>query len=424
MHGAQLGAAVQHGEDLAGVEQTRGIEGTLDALLLLAVIVAVGWVHSGAWSGSFHFDDEHSLLENPHVRSLSHAADFFRDPQMFSRNEGSQMYRPLVLLSYALNYRWGAYSSSGYLVANWFVHLVVVALAFICHRHLGVGAHAAAVAALVFGLHPLAVEPVHYISARSESLAVLFALLALIWHLRETRLSAMLAWGSFSLALLCKSTAAVWPLLFLLADVCLRGGDGVRWRRVAVYWLGLLFYIAGTQALVREALIDAPLRSPLQQIATQVKASIYYIQLLLGMQKLSVEHQFFVEDWDRAIAWVCAFFLVSAAVFLLRGLWRHNRLMAFYMLWAIIALLPTWLVPLNVLVNERRLYMSLLAIAALVVLLPLAWVNKWKMAAVFALVCPLALMAAERSGVWQSEWTLWQDARAKAPLMVRPHLRM
>jgi protein O-mannosyl-transferase len=396
----------------------------LDAALLVALLTVVGWVHTGAWSGGFHFDDEHSLLENPHVRSIDHAGDFFRDPQMFSRNEGSQMYRPLVLLSYALNYRLGGYNSAGYLVFNWWVHLAVVALAFICHRQLGLDARVAALAALLFGLHPLVAEPINYISARSESLAALFALAALLGHLRNTRLSALLAFIAFSLALMCKATAAVLPLLFLLADFCLRGWSAMRWRRLAAYWVGLLIYLLGTQALVREALVDAPLRSPLEQIATQIKACVYYIQLLLGMRGLSVEHQFFVAQWGQAVTWLSAVFIVSAAGFLAHGFWRYNRLKLFYLSWAIIALLPTFVVPLNVLVNERRLYLSLVALAALVALLPLQWGKIWKMGAFVALCCPLALLVSQRSDIWQSEWTLWQDARVKAPLMVRPHLRM
>lgn len=396
----------------------------LDAALLVAVLVVVGWVHTGAWSGSFHFDDEHSLLQNPHVRSLDNAAAFFSDPQMFSRNEGSQMYRPLVLLSYALNYRLGGYNSAGYLVFNWWLHLAVVALAFICHRHLGLDARVAALAALIFGLHPLVAEPVNYISARSESLAAFFSLVALLEHLRNTRLSALLAFAAFSLALMCKATAAILPLLFLLADLCLRGWGAMRWRRLVAYWVGLLVYLLGTQALVREALVDAPLRSPLVQIATQVKACVYYIQLLLGMRGLSVEHQFFVAEWGQAVTWLSAFFIASIVGFLANGFWRYNRLKLFYLSWAIIALLPTFFVPLNVLVNERRLYISLLALSPLVALLPLEWEKVWQRGTVIALVCSLALMAVQRSDIWQSEWALWQDARAKAPLMVRPHLRI
>ena len=44
------------------------------------------------------------------------------------------------------------------------------------------------------------------------------------------------------------------------------------------------------------------------------------------------------------------------------------------------------------------------------------------LAAVFLLVA--LLLSAQRNRVWGSEEQLWSDARLKAPLMVRPHLRL
>ncbi len=394
-----------------------------DAALLAAVLAVVGGVYFGALNGGFHFDDVHSLVENPHVRSLANAPHFFRDPQMFSRNEGSEMYRPLVLLSYAINYRLGAYNATGYLLFNGLLHMAVVGLAFVCHRQLGLGAATAALATLLFGIHPLTAETVNYISARSESLAALFYIAALIFYVRSSRLSAFLSLVAFVLALLCKATAVTLPLVLLLADLCLRGGGpSVRWRRMAGHWAALVVYLYGTLALVREALVEAPLRSISQQLATQAKAWVYYMQLALGLQPQSVEHQFFASNWSDPVAFLSVAMLASAIFLASLWLWQYHRRGLFYLGWAVFALLPTLVVPLNMLVNERRLYLSLFAVMALMLCLPLR--RSWKGCIYLVLACPLALMAVERNNVWQSEWALWQDAHAKAPLMARPHLRL
>ena len=58
---------------------------------LLAILGIVGLIYAGALTGSFHFDDTHSLLENPAVRDLTNLPQLFFDTQAFSRNEGSQM---------------------------------------------------------------------------------------------------------------------------------------------------------------------------------------------------------------------------------------------------------------------------------------------------------------------------------------------
>ena len=58
---------------------------------LLAILGIVGLIYAGALTGSFHFDDTHSLLENPAVRDLANLPQLFFDTQAFSRNEGSQI---------------------------------------------------------------------------------------------------------------------------------------------------------------------------------------------------------------------------------------------------------------------------------------------------------------------------------------------
>ena len=78
------------------------VEGRLGPALVLLGAVALAYCNS--LSNSFHFDDQHSLVENPAIRQLANSAQFFVDPQLFSRNVGSEMYRPLVLVSYALTY--------------------------------------------------------------------------------------------------------------------------------------------------------------------------------------------------------------------------------------------------------------------------------------------------------------------------------
>jgi tetratricopeptide (TPR) repeat protein len=89
---------------------------------------------------------------------------------------------------------------------------------------------------------------------------------------------------------------------------------------------------------------------------------------------------------------------------------------------AVLALLPASLVPLNVLVNEHRLYTSLafvcLGLASLGGLRrELAWAGG-------GVLLVLGLLAHQRNEVWRDELSLWQDAVAKAPLMYRTHLHL
>ena len=76
--------------------------------------------------------DGHSIVRNPHVRDLGNLGAFFSDPAMYSENPDYGMFRPLVLVSCAFNYRVssllsseseGGYNPAGYLALNLAIHL-------------------------------------------------------------------------------------------------------------------------------------------------------------------------------------------------------------------------------------------------------------------------------------------------------------
>ena len=131
----------------------------------LLVFVSVLVVYGPGLGDRFHYDDFHSVVHNPHLRSAAHLGDFFVDPSLFSANPAGAMYRPLLLASYVANFaiddralffRWG----------NLLLHAGNSVLVLWFLRRLGGRAALALGAALVFALNPLNSEAVHYISSR------------------------------------------------------------------------------------------------------------------------------------------------------------------------------------------------------------------------------------------------------------------
>jgi hypothetical protein len=66
-----------------------------------ALALALGLVYHASFANGFHYDDFHSIVENPHIRSLAQIPAFFSDPSTFSSMPERAMYRPLLLVSYA-----------------------------------------------------------------------------------------------------------------------------------------------------------------------------------------------------------------------------------------------------------------------------------------------------------------------------------
>jgi protein O-mannosyl-transferase len=389
--------------------------------VLLAVLVLLPY--SASWDNAFHFDDRHSLVENPHIRHWENIPSFFTQPRMFSANQGSQMYRPVVLLSYAANYAIGAYGPLSYRVFNLGVHLGVVCLAFLLYQVLGAKRQAAFVAAAFLAMTPLAGEPVNYISARSESVALFFMLAAFVAYCRAAPCFSPLALVCGIVALLSKSTAVVLPALLLLYELLLAVDRTGRIRRLLPLGLAAAIYIWLTRALLQEALGAEAVRPWGQQVLTQAKALAYYAKLLVFPWPLSVEHQFRVSESVNEAAVLAALFLVGTLAWCL---WRGGAWGRFWGGWSLVVMAPTLIVPLNVLVNERRLYPVLIAFYGLLsVWWPECRCRRWAWGCVGILgLSVLGGLSLQRSQDWADEESLWTAARHRAPQAVRPHLRL
>ncbi len=392
---------------------------TSPRLYVFLLVVAVAWVYANALDGSFHYDDFHSLVYNPHVRDLANIPAFFADPSLFSVDVDKAMYRPLLLISYALNYAWGQYDTASYHLLNIAIHIGCVLLVWALGRRLACGEQGALLAAALFALHPLATEPVNYISSRSESLAALFLLAALYFYLGNKTWQRALSWGCCLCGVLVKSIVVVLPILLLLYDI-LWLKKPVRWRHHLPYWgiTGLYVFIITANRFLGESVAKAP-RPMFEQLLTQCKALVYYAHMIILPVKLNVEHQFAVSHGIGAATFF-ALLLIASACFIAVSC-RQSRWL-FWVAWFVVALLPTIIMPLNVLVNEHRLYLPLVALA-------LAAGHTWEQRgggrariAVCILLGLCALLAYERNRVWHDELSLWSDAAAKSPQMVRPQV--
>ncbi len=385
----------------------------------VGLTVGVWLVYGQALGGGFHYDDFHSLVFNPHLRDLGNIGAFFTEPGLFSVDPNKAMYRPLVLVSYALNYAWGQYSPAGYLFVNISIHLTNVLLVWSIGRRLGLSENGSLWAAVLFCFHPLVGEPINYVSSRSESLAVAGQLAAFYFYLQTgRRWWPWLSWGALLCALLAKSIAAVLPAVLLAYEVLWRG-QSVSWRRHAPYWVitGAYIGVISANRFLGTSLSNAP-RGLYEQLLTQGKALVYYAYLLAEPVHLSVEHPFSVSNRMGVEPLLALGAVVSLVVV---ALVQGDRRLRFFLCWGGLSLLPTVLVPLNVLVNEHRLYML---VAVMSIALGMGW-ERWERPVRWSLcvwVIVAGMLSHQRIAVWRDELSLWQDAAHKGPHMVRPQV--
>ena len=78
------------------------MKGRLRQGLVVGALCLLAYANSV--TNPFHYDDDHSIVHNPHIRTLTNVPAFFVDPTLFSVNPELAMYRPLLLASYTINY--------------------------------------------------------------------------------------------------------------------------------------------------------------------------------------------------------------------------------------------------------------------------------------------------------------------------------
>jgi tetratricopeptide (TPR) repeat protein len=169
-----------------------------------------------------NFDDPQYVTENPVVQHLDGAnfKSFFT--QAFVGN-----YQPIVMLSYAVQFKIFGLHASGYHFFSLLMHLLNTALVFLLAARLLKSTPGAGITALLFGIHPLHVESVAWIASQKDVLYTFFFLLSSLFYLRYTdagrdRKWYVLSMAFFVLSALSKAQAVVLPVVFLLFDYLLK----------------------------------------------------------------------------------------------------------------------------------------------------------------------------------------------------------
>ena len=386
------------------------------AALLMAVATYGNHFHN-----DFHFDDSHTIENNAYIRSLRNIPLFFTNPATFSSLPANQSYRPIVVTTLAIDYhRAGGYDPFWYHVDTfcWFL-LLLGAMYLLFTRIVTPGI--ALLATAVFGLHPVAAETVNYIIQRGEVLSTLGVV---------TGLWLYVAWpggrhfGIYFLPVaagaLSKQPALTFPAI-LFAYLLVIEKKSLRDAAMDCLPAGVLTVIL---ALIHFRMTPSTYvaggSNALQYWETQPVVILHYVKQFFLPTDLSA-------DTDRQVATSIfsepvVFGLVFLAVFILavrRSMQRDEmRPAALGMLWFLIALTPTSLIPLAEVENDWRMFFPFVGLT-LAVCWAIAQLLKERprllLTAALAVLTVSAVGTYQRNKVWVNEESLWKDVNEKSP---------
>ena len=430
--------------------------------LILSLLIML--VYGNTILNSFHFDDIPSILEKPWIRGWDKIPQFIF----------SVFQRPLVILSFNLNYAISEFEVWSYHVFNICFHIIASLLVFkfvqqimfflkdisnTKYPHLFSWPY---IAALVFALHPLSTQSVTYISSRSSILATIFYLSGLILFFRgfgerkfHKNPGRIYFFGSAIFLFLggvTKEIIVTFPAaLFLFHYYFISIESPEKWISKNLKWILLLliplFAGVGYKQFLGGGFLtasSAELSSSTWFLTQTSVVPFEYFRKFLFPFNLNLDISFpILSNWLNPKNWMGIFSLGLLITLWIRisigikkkGPWEiEKRCAGFSLAWIFLTLLPTSsFIPLLDAVMEHRTYLPLVGFALLATAI-LSWAYRTVTSlnsndlpislvqtGMLLILVLFSMIIIDRNKVWKDELTLWADARQKSPGLVRPY---
>jgi hypothetical protein len=387
----------------------------------LVLALVVGALYGRTLGYDFVWDDVTLIRDNPALDRGDLSSIFSDFWGGAGRGDTGGYFRPLTTLTFHTDTLLYGKKAGGFHATNVLLYLGICWMVLLLFHRLLNSAGAAFAGAIVFAVHPVHVEPVAFISSRTDLLAAFFVLAALLVGLRR---AAGREWARqvaiallFLLALLAKESAAVLVLIPFLGPR--------EWRR---RFLPPLLAGLGISLLLRAVALPSflpagiPQEAPLgQRLLTIPWLILYY----LGTVFFPVNPSTFPGvTWTTSVLQARFLLPVTILLGLAALLWAIRRwapTVVFGFLWGAVFLLPVLnIVQIRMRAAERFVFLSsiglILAATALGQLLLAGRKARWPAVAVAVGVpCLLLLVTVPQIPVWKDAPALWEATAAREP---------
>jgi tetratricopeptide (TPR) repeat protein len=433
-----------------------GLRKSREWLWLAAPLVAAAVAWAPALGNGFAMDDRLVALgvndagqPSPRIWELRPLSEYFNEPYWADVHSGDTLYRPLVILSFALRHRIFGDAAWPEHAVNIALHLLATALVYALLRRLRASPSAAGAGTAVFALHAIHSEVVASVVGRAELLAFVGGAGATVLYLRaldpgrplrSARLLRAASGLALLAALLSKESAVGWVAVLpafewavrwqlatqseVVRDRERRGRRRVRAavRLLAVVGVPLaVFLLLRAHMLAGQSGPPEPVLyvvNPIAHVATPVRVATATVALALGLLLTAAPFRLAADYGAEVFPHLSGFgdprFLVAAAPVAVLAIeaWHRRRrdpelFVAVVAFFALIGVASNLLFPIGTIFGERLYYAPSLA-ASLVV----AWTVRrlgGRPVAERALLVGLGLWLGASTTVLVSRTPLWKD---------------
>jgi len=351
-----------------------------------AAIACAGFLaYSNSLTGPFVFDDLAAIVDNQSIHEWWRFGDI-----LFPERELPTAGRPLVNLSFGLNYAVGGLNVTGYHLVNIAFHIACALVIFgIVRRTLELPRVRSAAtpsqgiafaAALLWTLHPLNTESVDYVTQRSELMMGFCYLVTIYASVRAAVADGASRWSGIAViacaaGMLCKESMVTAPLMVALYDrVFLFDSfrQALETRRRLYIGLAASWFVAAAMMWSGPRVHSAGFSSgvsPWTYLLNQTVMITRYLRLTLWPRDLVSNYGWPVPLTLRQVL-PYALLVIALIATVIAGLVRRPR-WGFLGAWFFVTLSPTSsIVPIATEVGaERRMYLPLVSLIVLLALI-------------------------------------------------------
>lgn len=402
----------------------------ISAFILLLILIITYSSFSPSLQCDFtNWDDPRYVLENPLLKSTQSK----NIKEIFKTKEVSLNYHPLTIWSLAIDYQTAKLDKPEvYHRTNVLLHLANTLLVFVLIYLFSNGRiEVAGFTALFFGIHPMHVESVTWISERKDVLYTFFFLGSLISYVKfsETRKwwFYIFALFAFTLSLLSKAMAVTLPIIMLLFDF-LKGRKlevKLILEKIPFFILSLVFGIVALRIQSQGAIAEFDTFTLFERIMFASYGAIMYLVKMVAPVKLSAFYPYPNLNNNGTIPtefYIAPFILLLISTLVLWSLKKTKLLFfafAFYLV--SVAMVLQFISVGSAIMADRYTYIAYIG-PFFCISLALSQLDKkpntikWTGYAIL-LVASLvfAKTTYERTSVWKNSETLWSDVISKYP---------
>jgi protein O-mannosyl-transferase len=404
------------------------------AVFTFLCCIVISLYYKAIFTTTFFYDDYASIIINPAI------GDFLNLKQIFD----SFNTRFLVGFSFALNYALSKFDPAGYRLIDILIHILNsyalyrLIILFIGRRL------PAFLACVIYAVHPLATEPVNFITQRYVVLATFFYVHAVIfyfkWRTGDKAKHYALTFIFTISAMFCKEFTVTLPLMFILVEIFYFRSKKRNWFALIMLLMTLTVIpltllntssrnnvtaaIARTNGKDKVDITRAAPIGRLEYLLTEINVVRTYIRLVFLPYNQNVLYDYpkGKPDLITFFSFVFLMLVAGAAIYF----YKYNKMVTFGVLWFFLALsIESSFIPIGHSIAEYRMYLPLMG-WCIVFAGGFSFVTNVLLSRILAIIfiAILSILTLMRNQAWASEKSLWEDVVQKSPNLSRGYVNL